>query len=157
LKRGIKYIVVYLLICLASGYIVSSIDYLIVNVYSVDVKEEINDILDKQNKVLVNGTTLTLFLRNQSNSYYFNSFDLDQVDEDSFNKYIENKNFYISKFNDLYTENYYIDVEDDNKKTDSLISTNKMNKVRRFNNIFFNVTAILIGIFFVFKYNRILF
>ena len=154
MKRGLKYIIIYLTICLSIGYVTSVIDYLLMSYYSADVKEEINLLLDDNEKVLVDGGMLGLFLKNQVNDYNFKGISLDN-DDDSFVSFIEDKSFYIEKEIDTYVKRYNVYVSD-NHNTVSLRSVDEMNSLMIFNKIFLNALAILIGLFLVLKYNRII-
>jgi len=156
LKRGLKYIIIYLTICIVLGYSASAIDFLLIELYSVDVKEEIEDLLDIKENVLVDGGMLALFLKDQMNEYSFEATPYNHLNMESSVSYLKNSRFLVSKDNSRYSEKYNIVIADNNTIPAKLNSINRMNNLMVYNKIFFNAVAVLVGLFLVLKYNRII-
>jgi hypothetical protein len=156
LKRGLKYISIYLIICLAIGYGASAVDFLLIELYSVDVKEEIDDLLDKNEKVLIDGGMLTLFLKDQMDDYSFDDVPYDYIDKQSEVSYLESSRFLIEKEDNRYKKKYNITIVRSNVMPIRLQAINKMNSLMIYNNIIFNSLAVLVGLLIVLKYNRII-
>lgn len=157
MKRGLKYIIIYLTICLIIGYSASALDFFLIELYSVDVKEEVNSLLDENRVVLLDGGMLTLFLRDQVNDYYFDSVSLESIDSKDEVSYLKNSRFLVERDKDIYTEYYNIFITDGNKMPVELKSIDKMNDLLVFNMYFSNSLAVLIGLFLILKYNRLIF
>jgi len=157
LKRGLKYIIIYLVICLIIGYSASAIDFLLIELYSVDVKEEVNNLLDENRKVLLDGGMLTLFLRDQIRDYYFDSMVIESLDSKDEVSTLKNSRFLVERDKDIYSEYYNIFITDGNKTSIKLKSVDRMNSLLGFNVYFSNSLAVLIGLFLILKYNRLIF
>lgn len=157
MKRGLKYIIIYLVICLIIGYSASAIDFLLIELYSVDVKEEVNNLLDENRKVLLDGGMLTLFLRDQIRDYYFDSMVIESLDSKDEVSTLKNSRFLVERDKDIYSEYYNIFITDGNKTSIKLKSVDRMNSLLGFNVYFSNSLAVLIGLFLILKYNRLIF
>jgi hypothetical protein len=139
------------------GYSASVVDFFLIELYSVDVKEEVNSLLDENRRVLLDGGMLTLFLRDQVNDYYIDSVSLEAIDSKDEVSYLKNSRFLVERDKDIYTEYYNIFITDGYKIPVDLKSIDKMNDLLVFNMYFSNSLAVLIGLFLILKYNRLIF